>query len=112
MQFTKTFLPQLLCLAVAWLASAGMNLRASEQPAASAPPNATVQWRRTVNGWERADLWQVGDLSPTISADGDGIATAPLPPPNVHPIFVAGFLLTAAGLMAVGAGTSTVIRRN
>lgn len=111
MHFTNSFLPKLMCLAVAWIASAGMNVRASEQPAQSAPPTATVQWRRTVHGWERADLWQVGNLSPAMSTNREVAATAPLPPPQVHPILVAGFLLTAAGLMAIGAKTSAIAPR-
>jgi len=73
-------------------------------------PHAEVQWRRTVNGWERADLWNVGtfarDGAEAASPQSDDAHVAPSPWPNIHrpgihPIFIALLLLGAAGLLAV-----------
>ena len=97
---------RLFCVAFAWFLAVGLGSHAGEATAQPTPPQATVQWRRTVNGWERADLWQVGSLSPRASQVGESTATAPSPPPEVHPIFVAAFLLAAAALMAVGTNDS------
>ena len=107
----KNLWPQLICLAVACFAPVGMNVSAGPAWAQSAPETTNVQWRRTVNGWERADLWQVGDLSPQTTTEREGTATAPLPPPQVHPILVAGFLLAVAGLLAIGGGSSSPAAR-
>ena len=70
---------------------------------AQAPPpaEAGVHWRRTINGWERADLWNVGSFAQGGIAVRSG-PTAPLPTPGVHPIFVALFMLGAAGLLSIG----------
>ena len=57
---------------------------------------SSVQWRKTVNGWERADLWQVGRLA----SDTTDVA-APLPLPGLHPMLLAGLMFAAAGLLAV-----------
>ena len=99
-------MPRLLSQVVLIAITSLTLLSTGELLAQSKPPTATVQWRRTVNGWERADLWEVGNVSDHTVADGEFTATAPLPPPGIHPILVAGFLFAAAGLMAVGADKS------
>lgn len=65
------------------------------------PSEVGVHWRRTVNGWERADLWNVGSFAQGAMAVRGG-PTAPLPTPGIHPIFVALLLLSAAGLLSIG----------
>ena len=102
----NNFPTKLMLLTVVWLAVGGIAWHAGESLAQQAPPTAKVQWRRTVNGWERADLWTVGNLSPEAESNRAFTTTAPLPPPQVHPVAVAGFLMGVAALMAVGAGNS------
>ena len=88
------------------LALAGACLLSHESAQAQPAPHAadaSVQWRRTVNGWERADLWETGTSTSSSTVNGP---TAPLPVPHAHPVFVAALMLTAAGLLAIGAGDS------
>ena len=96
---TATFLLMILTSAF-WPSDGGLHLQIAH---AQGPPPAesSVQWRRTVNGWERADLWHVGSFAQSSLAIRSG-PTAPLPTPGLHPIFVALLLLGTAGLLAIG----------
>ena len=75
------------------------------QAQSTAGPSASIQWRRTVNGWERADLWPTASFSNASATQRrENGPTAPLAEPGIHPIFVAALMLCAAGLLAIGAG--------
>lgn len=53
---------------------------AAQEDAASPP-----QWRRTVNGWERADLWEVSNYRAWEPSRDEPASRLPL----LHPIVVA-----------------------
>ena len=75
---------------------AGQPQSALGETQADVPAHESVQWRRTVNGWERAELWHIGRLEVD-----DPDVTAPNPLPGLHPAVLAGLMFSAAGLLAV-----------
>jgi len=63
------------------LPSGGSIEAEATQPSA---PGDGPRWRRTANGWERADLWPTREVKQPIE---------PTKPRPIHPIFVAGAIL-------------------
>lgn len=77
----------------------------AETPARKA--ESTVCWRRTVNGWERADLWEIHPIVEQTQAAAP-VASLPLP---LHPIVLAVLMIAAAGLLAIPNRSAKVHRR-